>query len=327
MNRLGLDLMGLGFIFLCAESSLEVTPRDTIAKRRGSRGLYRAGNKWCKRGGVVYTNWTGASGHPIWLHSKWTDAVARGVFSCRQGGSSQPPWASLNVGMHVDDDSVHVRENRRYCAQAVGGCVEDWVVGQQVHGTAVHVVRVDERGRGGKHGLPAIEGVDALVTNVPGITLVVMAADCVPMLFYDPVRCVIAAAHSGWKGTVGHISREVLSTMQSTYGTRPEDVQVSLGPSIRRCCYEVDDAVQRLVVREFGEHPFVPRFHHPGKYMLGLQLCIWADLVAAGILPKNVEDVGVCTACHTKELFSYRMEHGRTGRQMGAIRLNTNSTY
>jgi polyphenol oxidase len=226
------------------------------------------------------------------------------------------------MGYHVDDDCFHVLHNRRLAAKTVGGVVDDWVVGQQVHGTRVHVVDESDRGRGGNPQSTAIEQVDALVTNIPGITLVVMTADCVPILFYDPVHQAIGTAHSGWKGTVGHVTQSVIQAMQDTYGTEARDIRVSLGPSIRACCYEVNSLVQTPITQQFGSRPLQKSFRHPEKYMLSLHKCILDDLRTLGVRSEHVEDTGVCTACNTHTLFSHRAEHGRTGRQLGAIRID-----
>lgn len=243
------------------------------------------------------------------------------MFTFRQGGVSHPPYDSLNLGYHVNDDPELVEANRGICAGWLGGELADWVVPEQVHGTAVAAVGRQDAGRGSTKDSHPVPGVDALVTNQPGITLTVLSADCVPILFFDPVAKVIGAAHSGWKGTVGHIAREVLDVMQRSFGSSVADVDVWLGPSVRRCCYEVNDVVAAPVIQEFGAKPLIQRHHRPGKYLLSLQACIRADLVKSGVLPGHIHDVGVCSACRTDVLFSHRAEHGRTGRFMGAVRL------
>lgn len=274
----------------------------------------------------MYTRWRGASRQPVWLHTSWSDPTVSGLFSFRTGGVSGSRWQSLNVGLHVGDQPSDVIANRHICASIIGGELEDWVTAQQVHGTGVHVARAADKGRGIHAAESAVPGVDALITDEPGLTLVVMAADCVPVLFYDPVHRAIGAAHSGWKGTVGHIVVEVVEAMKRTYGTKAIDLRVSLGPSIRQCCYEVDDVVRNPVVEAFGTRYVRPRFGVQGKFLLSLQSCIRSDLVDAGVPEGAVDDCGVCTSCQKHVLFSHRAESGRTGRQLGAVRLNTDGT-
>lgn len=267
------------------------------------------------------TNWTGSAGDPVWIRPEWPTDRVRGIFSFREGGVSEAPYQSLNVGYHVGDDAAAVTENRRRCAEAIGANLEDLVVPEQVHGAGVAVVTEAHRGRGSTPSSPPIAGVDGVVSNVPGLALTIMAADCVPMLFYDAKAGVIGAAHSGWRGTVSHISREVLRTMSEAFGSRPQDVDVWLGPSIRRCCYEVDDRVAEPVMESFGRGPLLPRHARPGKYLFSQQACIRLDLLSAGVTEEHIHDVGVCTACHTHLLYSHRAEQGKTGRLLGAIRL------
>lgn len=267
------------------------------------------------------TNWTGSIRGPVWIRPDWPADRVRGVFSFREGGVSDTPYHSLNVGYHVGDDPIAVTENRRRCAAAVGVTLHDMVVPEQVHGPGVAVVTETDRGRGSTPDEPSIPGVDAVVTNVRGLALTVMAADCVPMLFYDGRLGVVGAAHSGWRGTVAHISREVVRAMTETFGSRPQDLDVWLGPSIRRCCYEVDGQVAGPVLDSFGTGPLLTRHAKPGKYLLSLHACIRADLESSGVVGDHIHDVGVCTACHTQVLFSHRAEHSKTGRLLGTVRL------
>lgn len=272
---------------------------------------------------VLLTNWTGSANSPVWIHPDWPGDVVRGLFSFRTHGVSPQPYSSLNVGYHVSDNPDKVRQNRLICATALGGELSDWVVPEQVHGVGVAVVDETYAGQGALPASQPVHQVDALVTNRPGLALVVMSADCVPILFFDPVRHVVAAAHSGWKGTVGHIAKCVVETMTSTFGTHPSDIDIWLGPSIRRCCYEVDDTVAVPVHDAFGGGPLVRRHQSPGKYWLSLHACIRQDLLASGVARNHIHDTGVCSGCRTSVLFSHRMERGKTGRFLGAVRLVT----
>ncbi|QQE80716.1 peptidoglycan editing factor PgeF [Alicyclobacillus sp. SO9] len=270
----------------------------------------------------MLTAWTGnATGGTTWIRTNWPGDTARGLFSFRHGGVSEGPYASLNLGLSVHDNPHAVEQNRRIAAQQVGGDLEDWVLGQQVHGSHVAAVSLADKGKGIHHVHPPLPETDGLITNVPGITLAVLAADCVPVLFYDSERQVIGAAHSGWQGTVAHISVRVLEEMSRMYGTKPENVHVALGPSIRRCCYEVDERVAGKIRAAFGERYLVRRPLIPGKYLLGIQDCIRSDLEQHGVNAKSIVDAGVCTSCRVEHLYSHRKEHGSTGRSAGIVRL------
>lgn len=189
--------------------------------------------------------------HRNWLKPR-LPRPARGLFTFRTGGASRPPYASLNVGLHVGDDPEAVIANRTAIAEELGVNLHQFVFPEQVHSNRVAVVGPEMAGRGGARLDDVIAGVDALVTNQVGIALAVQSADCIPILFHDPVQGVIGAAHSGWKGTLGHIAAEVLAVMHHRFGSHAADVHAVLGPSIRACCYEVDTRVAGYFQEAFG---------------------------------------------------------------------------
>jgi YfiH family protein len=265
------------------------------------------------------TEWTGSAGMPVWLRPRLGAPWAEALSSSRLGGVSAPPYQSLNVGRHVGDDPEAVQANRRRCAEESGVPLERWVFAEQVHGAKVAVVDANAAGAGTNSANPAIPGADALVTTEPGLVLAIQTADCVPVLFVDPDQRVVGAAHSGWRGTVLGISGRVVRVMQEGFGSRPDRLHVWLGPSIRACCYEVDERVAAEVRHVFGHRPLWRRFGRPDKWWLSLQACIRMDLTAAGVDPARIADCGECTACRTRHFYSHRAEAGRTGRQLTAV--------
>lgn len=271
----------------------------------------------------MLTEWTSEGSGIIQVHPRWHGAGVVAGFTFRHGGVSQSPWNSLNLGLHVDDIAEDVLNNRDLVGEQGYGPASEWVFPQQVHGTDVAVVTRADAGAGATPDDAAIPGVDAVVTSDPNVTLGVLAADCVPLLFFDPVGRVIAAAHSGWRGTVGHIAAHVVETMKATFGTDAADLRVAMGPSIRACCYEVDAKVAVPVSEEFGARLLHRRFGQRTKWLLGLQDCIRMDLVDCGVKEEHVSDTGLCTSCRNDVLFSHRADHGRTGRNGALIRLTT----
>lgn len=154
---------------------------------------------------------------------------------------------------------------------------------------------------------------DALVTNLPGITLLVRVADCVPILLYDPVSRVVAAVHAGWKGTLAGIVSAAVREMMSRYGSRPSDLLAGIGPSIGPCCFEVGEDVAGR---------FRSGFAGAGRCMMMNCRSITIDLpeanrlqlLGSGVLPGNIEVAGLCTSCRSDIFFSHRGEQGKTGR-------------
>ncbi len=259
----------------------------------------------------------------LWLKPRWCSSTVSGLFSFRIGGVSDSPFQSLNMGFHVGDNEGDVIANRKFCANQLGEELQSWVVSEQIHGSQVACVDETYCGSGAFEHESAIRGVDALITNVRHVTLAVLAADCVPVLLYDPVHAVIATAHSGWKGTFAHIVCKVVQTMHEEYGSNPKDIEISLGPSIRKCCYEVSDPVALPMVDAFGAKVAIRRFLKENHWFLGLQDCIILDLLSCRIEKRNIHDCGICTACHESILFSHRKSGGQTGRLVGSIALST----
>jgi len=174
------------------------------------------------------------------------------LVTTRSGGVSAGPYASLNLSLNVGDDPAHVLENRRRVLAALGAGLEDAVFAQQVHGAAAEVVGLADRGRGTREAADAIPGADALVTADPGPVLAVLAADCVPVVLYDPVAHVLACAHAGWRGTVSGAAASAVRAMVSL-GSRPADLVVGLGPAIAPGRYQVGAEVAEAAAKAFGE--------------------------------------------------------------------------
>lgn len=269
----------------------------------------------------MLTHWVGSHGG-MGVRPKWCNADVQAMFSFRHDDSADR--LDLDVGFHEhsrEDCHDTTISNRHKIARALGLDLRHFVFVRQVHGTDVAVVDASHRGMGATSFDENRFAADAVVTDTPDVAIAILVADCVPILFYDPVRRVVGAAHSGWRGTVGHVANKVIDTMTQRFGSRVDDIQVSIGPSIRRCCYEVDDTVADKARTEFSPLMAMPRFRSPGKYLFSMQSAIRMDLSGMGVLNDRIEDVGLCTACRVDHLFSHRREHGKTGRQLAVISL------
>lgn len=263
----------------------------------------------------VLTNWY-QYGNSIGVQPEWTTAGVRALFTFRH--HPDDPNDTLNLAFQEGTPSSATVTNRSLVAKQMGVELSSLVFVKQVHGTSVVTITAEDRGMGAMAPDANRVSADAMVTNVPGVTLCILTADCVPVLFYDPVRRAVGAAHSGWRGTVGHISARVVEAMQREFGTKPRDLLVSIGPSIRSCCYEVDDVVAEPVAREFQDPVLFPRFGKPNKYRFSMQSAIRMDLERLGVARARIEDTGLCTSCRANHLFSHRKEQGRAGR-LGAL--------
>lgn len=238
-------------------------------------------------------------------------------FSTRIGGISKGEYNSLNVGLNTGDIKDDAEANIKIFASAVGVNYEDLVLSDQIHSDIVKSVYTKDKGKG-----YMIErdynGIDALVTNEKGIPLMTIFADCVPIFFVDPIKKVIGLAHAGWKGTMLQIGKRTVEAMNEKYGSKMDEILAVIGPSIGKCCYEVDN----VVVEKFNEKYSDPlAFVLPkgeNKYMLDLWKANKIGLLEAGLLDENITISNLCTSCNTDMFYSYRKEKGNTGR-MGAI--------
>lgn len=222
----------------------------------------------------------------------------RRVVTTRAGGRSAAPYESFNLGDHVGDDLAAVRANRQRLAEGVGLTPDRLVWMEQVHGRTVTTVD-------GPLAEPA-EATDALVTNQPGLALVALVADCVPVLLSDPDNGVIAAVHAGRVGArVGVLPAAVEAMVEA--GAKTDHIEVLLGPSVCGECYEVPAAMRDDVEARL---PGSAAKSRKGTPALDLRAGLWNQLTELGVARIGVDPR--CTV-EDKTLFSHRRD-GRTGR-------------
>ncbi|MDD4346190.1 MAG: peptidoglycan editing factor PgeF [Desulfitobacteriaceae bacterium] len=239
-------------------------------------------------------------------------------FSSRQGGVSDIPYKSLNLGLHVQDKPENVLEDRKLLLSELGAAWSDFALGEQVHGTNVAWVGEENGGRGLCNLDTVVQNIDGLLTqSLTG--LMAMFADCVPVYFYHPVIKAVGIAHAGWKGTLGKICIRVLQELFQA-GGKIEDCLIALGPSIGPCCYRIDQALAERFKSEFMQNCFLTPLG-PGQFSLDLRKANRSLLIKAGVKPDNIWTTLACTACNSEDFFSYRRDGGITGRMAGWIRL------
>ena len=242
----------------------------------------------------------------------------RHAFTTRLGGDSKGKYTSLNLALHVEDNPEDVIDNRVKVAALFGTNLEDCVTMRQVHGTHVQKIVLGDKGKGARVYDDTVYETDALVTDQPGILLWCLVADCVPILFYDPKRKVVAATHAGWRGTQERISSKTVQVMVQEYGCEPENILAAIGPSAGPCCYEVDSEVSGLFTAAGFENIAVP---FGDKFKLDLWQGNKQDILKVGVPEKNITIAGLCTSCLTSLFFSFRAEEGITGRFAATIML------
>lgn len=234
------------------------------------------------------------------------DGLKHAIFT-RAGGMSAAPWAGLNVGGTVGDAPQAVYENHQLMYSELGVDPAQTVTTWQIHSSDVVVAHHPVAGR------RWLARADALITDRPGLALVMRFADCVPLLYYDRRRGVIGIAHAGWRGTVQGIASATVRAMQAVYQCDPADIEVMIGPSISIDHFQVGEEVVDAVESYFGTLQGLMR-RDPDDNTAYIDL--WAanrlDLERAGVDKVTIAEI--CTYARTDEFFSHRAERGRTGR-------------
>ncbi len=230
------------------------------------------------------------------------------VVTTRHGGVSAGPYASLNLGAQVGDDPQAVRQNRARVAAAVGA--DRLTIAAQQHTNRVAVVDRGTAGRGhdGVAGSrSAFPATDALVTDLPGVALAVVVADCAPVVLFDPVHRAIGVAHCGRAGTVTGMLPNAVEAMAKAFGSAPADLLVGIGPAIRADSYEVGDVEAAEVTAAFGpDAAGLLRPTRPGHCTLDLVGGLRIQLGRAGVKDANVHDLGIDTRTNADRFFSHR---------------------
>ena len=248
--------------------------------------------------------------------SSGTECLA--AVATRHGGVSTGVYCSLNLGGHVGDDPDAVRENRDRLAAACG--VDRVRFMDQQHTATVAVVDALLAGRGhGGDAAEAFPATDALVTDLPGVALAVLVADCVPVVLVDPVRRAVGVAHCGRAGTLLGLLPATVGAMTQAFGTDPGDLRVGLGPCIGAASYEVGPhEVAQVAAALPGLDLLVPT--RDGHALLDLLTALRHQLDGAGVPAAQVEVSGVDTLSSTDRFFSDRAARP-CGRFAAVVRL------
>ncbi len=241
-------------------------------------------------------------------------------FTTRLGGVSEGIYASLNLGANRGDDPQRVRENYRRVCEALGVDREKLVFSSQVHGDVVRPVTLADAGKGLDREVDY--DADGLVTDVPGLTLVVFGADCLTILLHDPERQVIAAVHAGWRGTALGIVARAVNTMVREYDCETKNILAAIGPGISKCCFEVGLEVPQAMRDALGEDalPYIKELEDE-KYKVDLKGLNALWLSRSDVMATNIDISPDCTLCSPEKYWSHRYTKGKRGSQAALIAL------
>lgn len=239
-----------------------------------------------------------------------TNSILHAI-STRIGGVSIGDFESWNMSEKVGDSIENVNHNRLLLQNFINA--NQLIFPEQTHTANVKVVNQDTE-------LQDLKETDAVITNIVGLGLGVMSADCVPILLFDPVNKAIAAIHAGWRGTVAGIVANTIALMNKEFGTNSQDVIAGIGPSISAEVYEVSDLVVDAAKAYFEDISSFVTPKENGKYWFNLWEANRQVLLKSGVKTENIEIAGICTFKNVDTYFSYR-QNPNCGRFAAAIAL------
>jgi purine-nucleoside/S-methyl-5'-thioadenosine phosphorylase / adenosine deaminase len=238
----------------------------------------------------------------------------------RHGLTSRAPGlgqADGNVGYSPPRDQEDAWAMRQVWCEAIVVAPERLVTLGQVHGAEVLRVSAHDAGIGARPGSGRLGLADALITDEPGVGLMTLHADCLPILLVDPERPAIAAIHAGWRGTVADVAGATVQAMGAAFGTDPTALLAFVGPGIGGCCYEVGEEVANAWC---GRHDGASNALSPDRdrWSFDLRTANLEQLRWAGLDPARIDVSTICTRCAGERWFSHRGQGPLTGR-FGAI--------
>lgn len=171
-----------------------------------------------------------------------------------------------------------------------------------------------------------LQEVDGILTNKPNLILLTTSADCISLLLFDPVKKVVGSIHSGWRGTLQKISQNAVNQMVQNYKSNPKDIICCICPSIRECCFEVEEDVKELFYNEYKNLQEIEQIIQKMQIKQGKQKYVIDTveinkilLKQMGLKEENIIDSNLCTVCHSDKFHSYRKEKELSGRNAAII--------
>lgn len=230
----------------------------------------------------------------------------------RSGGHSQGILKSFNLGYTVGDHPQNVTKNIELLQNSVGVNQSKIVFPKQTHSKNIGIVENDQN---------IFPNTDGLITNIPGICIAIRTADCVPVLLFDPVQKVVAAIHSGWKGTIQKISQKTIELMQEEFGTNPQNIVAGIGPSVGPEVYEVGPEVADQYKEQFPKNNLLVSIPDSAKSLLNLWEANKQILIESGLSEENIEIAEMCTYSNPELFYSARRDGVKCGRLASGIML------
>ncbi|MGL4779630.1 MAG: peptidoglycan editing factor PgeF [Bacteroidales bacterium] len=239
--------------------------------------------------------------------------------STRKGGVGTDTYDSFNLSTYCGDNPKVVIENRKRLYDAFG---VEILLPFQTHDDKILSIDTSWKSLSAEEQLHRLQGVDALITNQPKICIGVSTADCVPLIFYDPVKYVVAVAHAGWRGTVKRIASKTVAAMVRDFDSVSADIKVAIGPSISLESFEVgEEVVESFRNADYEMEELLWQNPQTSKSHVDLWKANMQDLIQAGVKFSNIDIAEICTVKNSDILFSARVLGIKSGRIISGIQL------
>ena len=252
--------------------------------------------------------------HKPYYYDMGADVTA--FSTTRHGGYSTSRYAEFNINRYCGDNEEHIRKNRKALCSLLGISDDRLLMPHQVHLT--RTAKIDETllSLTEEKRREALEGYDALMTDLRGVCIGVSTADCIPILLYDESHHAICAIHAGWRGTVARIAEKAIAAMKAAYGTCPEHIKAQIGPGIHLDSFEVGDEVYEAFAQAGFEMEYISKKfpNPPSKWHIDLPECNRLQLIASGLKSQNIKVSSVCTFQQAEDYFSARRLGINSGR-------------
>jgi YfiH family protein len=232
-------------------------------------------------------------------------------FSTRIGGNDPEPVNSFTLGSGgVEEFEQYADKNRKKFCDALGLNHKNLIMPEQKHTSNIQVVTSIEQ--------KFFPETDGLITNIPDIPIMLLFADCVPVIMYSPKYKVVGVIHAGWRGTASKIVIKALKIFKERFKIEPDKIKSAIGPAIGQCCYPVSGEVARQLRSTLkNDCDSIFTIQNSEKTNVDLKLLNALQLKENGV--SNIDITGDCTNCKNSLFYSYRADGGKTGRHCAVV--------
>ena len=246
--------------------------------------------------------------------------------STRQGGFGEGNYGEWNINKYCGDSEAAIQENRKVLCALLGIDDDKLLMPHQVHLTKTAKIDDEFLNLSADDRQQRLEGIDAIMTNLPDVCIGVSTADCIPILLYDKVNHAACAIHAGWRGTVSRIAETVVKDMSEAYGSKASDIIAQIGPGISLDSFEVGDEVYEAFAKAGFDMSAISKKYPTKesqceKWHIDLPVCNRLQLIAAGIAEEKIAIADICTFKQHETFFSARRLGMNSGRIFTAILL------